>query len=588
MSIKARLLLALIPTTILLLAALILITFKMSEQTILLRINDAAFNLARSYSDEFDVLAETTKTVTEAMSTTLDTVPTLNDSMIRELIRKNLEANPSIYGSTVSLLPDATPLGYYAPYYYRGPQGLKYRVLEKATYDYTHWKWFTQPIREGRGSWGEPYYDEGGGDTLMTTYSTPIRHKGKVIGVVTADLNLDGLVDRIRSLKVGESGYAFIVSKDGHFIAHPNKQLLSAESIWDQAGTTHNRELGELIRMLKAGEASSLDMVFPFTGKESWVITMPIKSTEWMLAIIYPKEEILSPLNRLRHTVILISLATLVILVVLIMWISSSTASPLTRLVKQTERYADGHFDERLEDRRGSREVRKLSRAFNVMGQAIERMIRELKESGEARLALQNELHEKEKERMASEKASQMKSEFIAYVSHELRSPLTVIKGFASTMYNDNEGFLEKEDLMEFYEAIESSADRLLVMINELLDTSRLEAGCDLQLAVKEIDLGEELGRIARMLKHYKYFTEAHQFEIDVPADLPRLVADPDKVAQVISNFVTNAIKYSPEGGVIRLSARGSDGLMLISVSDQGVGMDPEQAAKLFGRYERI
>jgi signal transduction histidine kinase len=213
---------------------------------------------------------------------------------------------------------------------------------------------------------------------------------------------------------------------------------------------------------------------------------------------------------------------------------------------------------------------------------------KELKKSIEAQLVLQKELHEKEKERLAFEKASQMKSEFIAYVSHELRSPLTVIKGAAATMLGDTEGALEREILAEFYDTIESEADRLLVLINEFLDSSRLEAGCPLQITRKETDIAALLKSISRMMKNYKYFSELHHFEFEIAESLPLLNVDSDKITQVISNLVSNAIKYSPDGGAIKLGAAVKNGKMLITVSDEGLGMDQEQLSKLFSRYERL
>jgi len=232
---------------------------------------------------------------------------------------------------------------------------------------------------------------------------------------------------------------------------------------------------------------------------------------------------------------------------------------------------------------------RKEVEEYNIhLEETVAQKVRELKKSMDEQLLLQKGLYEKEKERMAYEKASQMKSEFIAYVSHELRSPLTVIKGAAATMLYDTEGSLGREVLAEFYDSIESEADRLLVMINEFLDSSRLEAGCPLQINRRETDIETILKSISRMMKNYKYFTEAHHFEFELTGPLPRLNVDQDKITQVITNLVTNSIKYSPEGGAIKLGAAVKDGNMLITVSDEGLGMDREQLSRLFARYERL
>ena len=579
----------LVPTTLFFFFLLIFFSFRMSEEILIHKIGEEAFSRGSSYADEFNVLTETSKKVAEGMALAIGTAPGLEDAFIKKLVRDNVLYNPNIYGSAIALIPASSPLGRYSPYFYRGPKGMESRSLAGGSYDYTKWDWFRIPLKEGKGSWGEPYYDEGGGNTLMTTYSAPIVRNGRPIGIATVDITLDNLVRRVKSLRVGTNGYAFVVSKKGYFIAHPVKRVLFIkESLWDQEGKAASADLNRVITLLKSGKPGSMEMYDPFRSRESWIVTMPIKSNGWMLAMIFPRDEVLRPLTRLRYSVEAVSIIIVALLVLVILWVTSSALSPVSKLVEQTQRYAEGHFAARLDESRGSREIKKLSKAFNVMGEAIAQKIMELKNSMEKRLALQGELHEKEKERLASEKASRMKSEFIAYVSHELRSPLTVIKGMASTLFGDDEGYLGPEERKEIYDTIESEADRLLVLINEFLDSSRIEAGCPLQLARRETDMGEVLRSIARMLKNYKYFTPEHHFELDIPEALPSLNVDHDKIVQVISNLVTNAIKYSPEGGEIRLSASSSDGKMLVSVADQGVGMDSEQAGKLFGRYERI
>ena len=154
----------------------------------------------------------------------------------------------------------------------------------------------------------------------------------------------------------------------------------------------------------------------------------------------------------------------------------------------------------------------------------------------------------------------------------------------------DTEQTLGPAVASEFYEAIEADSDRLLDMINELLDVSRLEAGRPLSLALKPFDVRPLLEKLARRHRFYKYFTRNHTLRTEIADDLPELIeADEDKMNQVLSNLLSNAIKYSPNGGVVTLSAAmdGPDHLRL-SVTDSGVGMSEEQCSRLFRQYERL
>jgi len=216
------------------------------------------------------------------------------------------------------------------------------------------------------------------------------------------------------------------------------------------------------------------------------------------------------------------------------------------------------------------------------------RLYDNLRKSMEERLRLQQEVAEKETQRIALEKANRLKSDFIGYLSHELRNPLTTIRGFIQTLAQDRDGTIDAATRAEFYETIEAEADRMLNLINELLDSSRLEAGRTLALNERPLDLGPLLERIARAQRFYKYWTLKHHIVTRIDPELSEIEGDEDKILQIVSNLLTNAIKYSPDGGEIMLSARPVEGGVTISVRDQGVGMTPEQQTQLFGRYERL
>jgi signal transduction histidine kinase len=206
----------------------------------------------------------------------------------------------------------------------------------------------------------------------------------------------------------------------------------------------------------------------------------------------------------------------------------------------------------------------------------------------EERLKLQQEVADKETQRLALEKANRVKSDFIGYLSHELRNPLTTIRGFVQTLSADTDRSLDENTKAEFYETIEAEADRMLNLINELLDSSRLEAGRPLSLTTKQVNLQALLERLARSQRFSKYWTSNHRLVYEIEQGIPEITADEDKLLQIVSNLLTNAIKYSPKGGEIQLTARPEVGGVAIVVRDHGVGMSEEHKARLFGQYERL
>lgn len=176
-----------------------------------------------------------------------------------------------------------------------------------------------------------------------------------------------------------------------------------------------------------------------------------------------------------------------------------------------------------------------------------------------------------------------MKSQFVAMASHELRTPLTAIKGFVSTLLMDD-GFAP-EERQEFYMIIDHECDRLTRLINDLLNTARIEAGESLKPHYTMVDTKSLLEKV---LLIQKQSTTKHTLVLEIKGDLPKMVADEDKLDQIFTNLLNNAIKYSPNGGQITLHATIDSGDLLCGVRDQGLGIPKDHLSKVFEKFHRV
>jgi signal transduction histidine kinase len=177
--------------------------------------------------------------------------------------------------------------------------------------------------------------------------------------------------------------------------------------------------------------------------------------------------------------------------------------------------------------------------------------------------------------------AERMRTALIANVSHELRSPLTAIKGYTDSLLGG--GPWDADTEREFLTIIAASADKLAALVDNLLDAAKMEAGV-LHLEREPV----RVERIAHQVAgHRRALAPNHPVQVEAAPDLPLADADPMRVEQVIANLVDNAIKYSPTGGPITIRIAGGDTLT-VGVSDRGVGIAPEHAERLFERFYRV
>jgi two-component system phosphate regulon sensor histidine kinase PhoR len=178
-----------------------------------------------------------------------------------------------------------------------------------------------------------------------------------------------------------------------------------------------------------------------------------------------------------------------------------------------------------------------------------------------------------------------MKTAFVSTVSHELRTPLTSIKGFISTLLADTEGYYDHETQLEFYQIIDQECDRLTRLINDLLNVSRIEAGRALDLNPQPLPI---VPLVEKVLNVQRSYVKGHVLVSDVEEDLPIIIADSDKVDQILTNLTNNAIKYSPNGGTITVKVRKHEDGIICSVSDQGMGIPQDHLSKVFDLFHRI
>ena len=178
--------------------------------------------------------------------------------------------------------------------------------------------------------------------------------------------------------------------------------------------------------------------------------------------------------------------------------------------------------------------------------------------------------------------AEDLQSTFISVISHELKTPVALIKGYVGTLRREDVRW-DSKTVRDSLTVIEEEADHLAELIENLLDASRLEAG---GLALNSADL--LLPRLAgRLAERFRTQTDKHQIVLDFPAEFPVILADEQRISQVLLNLLSNAVKYSPMGGEIRIGGQMRPEHVVVCVQDQGPGIPPGDVPHIFDRFYR-
>lgn len=369
-------------------------SYFFSRRIIVRNIENNAKNLSLATVNRIDMVLRAIEKVPENLACFIECAPHSSADFI-DLIRMVVRNNPDIYGATIAFEPYAlgknTPT--FAPYFYKSEGEIKYTRI---TYEYFYWDWYQIPKELNRPAWTEPYFDEGGGKIVMATYSVPfyqnIDGKKTFMGVVTADISLDWLQQIVSSIKIAETGYGFLLSKNGTFITHPDPELVMNETIFSVAEAREDPGLRALGRKLIRGEKGFAPFQSLVTDKACWMVYAPLTTNRWSLGVLFPQTELMADITRLSGTVLFIAITGFFIILGVIIWIAGTITRPLRALSQATEHIAVGNLDEELPSIKTGDEVGRLASAFATMTTSLKQYIQDLTETTAAKERIESEL----------------------------------------------------------------------------------------------------------------------------------------------------------------------------------------------------
>ncbi len=298
------------------------------------------------------------------------------------------------------------------------------------------------------------------------------------------------------------------------------------------------------------------------SGDDYMDVALPVGGAQgsYIIYIIDNKETVANLNSELFDIIIEAIVIGLGIAVLLSLLLAKTMVTPIQNLTKAAEKVAAGDFSESVENESRD-EIGVLTRTFNDMAGQLETNIEVLKNT------------------------EQMRKEFVANVSHELRTPVTSIRSYAETLC-DAAGSMDPETERHFLEVIVGESDRMTKIVQDLLTLSRFDAGSiafDFQYFSFEKSVRDVYD--AQLLDAQK---RHHNFTLDFHGTLPEIRGDRQRIEQVLINMLSNAIKYTPEGGRIRMSAGFAEDGVWCSVRDNGIGIPKEDVDHIFERFYRV
>jgi signal transduction histidine kinase len=570
---------------------------------------------------------------------------------LRDFVALMVKGNNEILGACIAFEPySRNPKEKYcAHYYYRTTDSILYKQLGNDQYDYFTLDWYQIPRELGIALWSEPYFDVGGVDQLVSTYSVPLydRRNGqkKFIGILTIDLSLDWFQKQVNRIKVYETGFGFLISKNGVIVSHPVKDFIMNETIFSIADERASPELREIGKKMIRGEAGFGEIIYKNArnGKPSWLAYAPVTLNGWSVGVVFPVDEFMADATQLSRTIGMLAAGSFLILLILLITIARSITKPLRQLTLAAEKFAQGDFEVKLPRIQSKDEIGRLNLAFISMQKQLAQTIRDLREASQQLQDSNEKLEEYNRtlEQKVDERTNELKlkhaeletafgklkaaqaqlvqsekmaslGQLTAGIAHEIKNPLNFVNNFSELSVeltqemleelNKLSGSLESKD-MEYLTGIIKDLQGNVKKINDhgkradsiirgMLLHSRGKSGERLPT-----DLNAMLAEYVNLGYHGMRATDNTfniKLESEYDPELGPVTVIPQDISRVFLNMINNAFystaqkkkelaeAYFP---VLKVSTKSLNDTVEIKIRDNGKGMPAAVAEKVFNPF---
>ena len=507
---------------------------------------------------------------------------------LESISRRIVMMNPRILSCTVSIVPDMFPqYGRQFSVYTVNDDG-KISTVRETDFNYFDKPWYKVPVNMGKAGWVEPFegHTEGTIDhnEAVATYCQPLRSEtGQIIGVIATDFSFRHLAKTINDAeRPYPHAYFVLTGENGRFFIHPDTTQLFRKTIFTDADPQLNADRIALGHEMVEGKQGTMHI--DINDTRCHVCYQPVPGTKWSLAFVCPDKEVLTDYRQLGYVIIALIILGLLGILWLCQRVVRQTISPINKLLNTTRHITDGNYDLAIPFSHQKDDIGLLQNSFAVMQQKLQNHMGSIRETADA-LRKHNEQRARDME--LAEETVKKKTLFIQNLSHQIRTPLNIILGFANVLQESissrskNAAALspvEAENLSDMTSIMKYNADHLKRMVLMLFDSSST-TGADELMSNRHDEVScNDLAResIEYTLGHFQRIKVNFETEL---SDATRILTNRLYLMRTIRELLYNAAKFS-DGKHITLLVSENETSVCFTVQDVGPGL-PDNADEL-------
>jgi len=509
----------------------------------------------------------------------------LDPDTLLAVSRRVVRLNPHIDGCSISAEPYVFPKygRYFSAYSVREGDSIT-TVIEKQ-YEYFEKIWYKKPRELRKACWVD-FFDEI--DSLELTiagriasYGKPLYNdSGKLVAIISTDLSLQHLSKLVTAEKPYPNSYFAMLGEDGTYFIHPDTAKLFKQTIFTDQDAGSQADLIALGHEMTSGRRGSVQV--NINGEPCLVCYQPIRGTAWSLALICPDSDILRGYHQLTYILIPLLIFGLVVIFLLISHVVGHSIRPLNRLLEQTQNIAGGNYEVHIPQSPRKDVVGRLQNSFATMLQSLNFHMGSIRYMADQTKKRNEELVKATK---IAEEADRQKTTFMQNMTHQIRTPLNIIMGFAQVI-RDTQGQLPEEEMRSVTEMMDHNAKTLNRMVLMLFDSSDSGLNEELNSHKDEVVPVNDVVRESIAFTHEHFPNLPVKFETELP-DSFCIRTSRLYLMRSLRELLYNSAKYS-DGQHVSVRITSTDTTVRFVFEDTGPGISEDYYDYIFVLFTKV